>query len=96
MKTIAEGGATEDKRIMFAMRRVLSRNPSPEEKTELLGLLQKEQKHYSDGAHDPWQLAAADPAHPPALPKNVQPAEAAAWTVVSRVLLNLDETITKE
>jgi hypothetical protein len=96
MKTIEEGGATEDKRIAFAMRRVLSRYPSPEEKTELLGLLEKEQKHYADGAHDPWQLAAADPAHPPALPRNVQPAEAAAWTVVSRVLLNLDETITKE
>jgi hypothetical protein len=100
MKTIEEGGATEDKRIAFAMRRVLSRNPSPEEKTELLGLLEKEQKHYSDGAHDPWQLLAADPArladNKPVLPKKVQPAEAAAWTVVSRVLLNLDETITKE
>src|SRR5579875_4178175 len=32
MKTIAEGGATEDKRIAFAMRRVISRNPSPDEK----------------------------------------------------------------
>jgi hypothetical protein len=100
MKTLAEGGATEDKRIAFAMRRVLSRYPSPEEKTELLGLLAKEQKHYSDGAHDPWQLLAADPAkvaeNRPVLPKNAAPAEAAAWTVVSRALLNLDETITKE
>ncbi len=31
-----------------------------------------------------------------ALPANVTPDDWAAWTVVSRVLLNLDETITKE
>jgi len=30
------------------------------------------------------------------LPSHVTPADAAAWTLVSRVMLNLDETITKE
>jgi len=30
------------------------------------------------------------------LPKGATPVELAAYTVVSRVLLNLDETITKE
>ena len=39
-----------------------------------------------------WALAA----HPPALPGNITPAQAAAWTIVSRAVLNLDETITKE
>jgi hypothetical protein len=41
-------------------------------------------------------LAADDPARPLALPAGVTPAQAAAWTVVSRVMLNLDETITKQ
>ena len=33
---------------------------------------------------------------PPTLPTGVTPAQLAAWTAVARVLLNLDETITKE
>ena len=44
----------------------------------------------------PWDVAADDPAHPPELPASVTPIQAAAWTAVARVLLNLDETITKE
>ncbi len=91
VKTMTEAGGSEDKRLAFAMRRVLARNPTAEEKTELLGLLEKERAHYSDAAHDPAQLIAGE-----TLPKNATPPEAAAWTVVSRVLLNLDETITKE
>jgi hypothetical protein len=30
------------------------------------------------------------------LPQGVTPTQLAAWTTVSRVLLNLDETVTKE
>ena len=33
---------------------------------------------------------------PATMPNNATPAQLAAWTAVSRVLLNLDETITKE
>jgi hypothetical protein len=62
----------------------------------LEALLKKEELRYGDGKRNPWALAADDPAKPPALPNGVTPAEAAAWTVVSRVMLNLDETITKQ
>jgi hypothetical protein len=30
------------------------------------------------------------------LPPNVTPQDAAAWTLVARVMLNLDETVTKD
>jgi hypothetical protein len=30
------------------------------------------------------------------LPTEIRPAQAAAWTALARLLLNLDETITKE
>ena len=43
-----------------------------------------------------WEIAAADPLNPPALPEGAAPLDAAAWVAVARVLLNLDETITKE
>jgi mono/diheme cytochrome c family protein len=96
LKTLQEGGASDAKRLTYAVRRVLARNPSPAESRELIGLLTKEEQRFGDGKHDPWQLAANDPAHPPRLPPSVTPAEAAAWTAVARVLLNLDEAITKE
>ena len=59
-------------------------------------LLAKEAKRFAASDAKPWELAAEDPAHPPKLPDGATPAQAAAWTVVARVLLNLDETITKE
>ena len=59
-------------------------------------LLRKQSERFSRPDAKPWELAAADPAKPPALPKGATPAQLAAWTAVGRVLLNLDETITKE
>ena len=58
--------------------------------------LAKETRRYADSKRNPWDVAADDPAHPPILPQGASPVEAAAWTIVSRVMLNLDETITKE
>jgi hypothetical protein len=94
--TLREGGSTDDGRVRFAFRRCVSREPDAKEKAALEALLAKEEARYADGKHNPWDLAADDPAQPPALPGGVTPAQAAAWTVVSRVMLNLDETITKQ
>ena len=82
-------GATDRQRLNYASRRVLSRVPSTTGGERLLGLLEKEQQQFADGRHDPL-------AFEPAVPNNVTPAQAAAWTAVTRVLLNLDEAITKE
>jgi len=77
-------------------RRCTARVPTGAERKVLLSLLGKEEQRYAGAALNPWDLAANDPAHPPALPGNITPAQAAAWTIVSRAVLNLDETITKE
>jgi len=74
----------------------LSRRPSRHETSQLLGLLEKETLHFSSGNANPWDLAAANPAEPPQVPKDATPPQLAAWTAVCRVLLNLDETIIKE
>ncbi|MBS0262878.1 MAG: PSD1 domain-containing protein [Planctomycetes bacterium] len=95
-QVLIAGGPTDSERLTVAFRRCVARRPSPQEAQTLLALLDKETRRFSDGAHNPWELAAADPEHPPALPEGVSPAQLAAWTAVARVLLNLDETITKE
>jgi uncharacterized protein DUF1553 len=96
LKTLGEGGQNEEQRITYAFRRCVSRRPTERETAELRRLLNKEIERYSDSKRNPWEVAAEDPAHPPILPQGATPVEAAAWTIVSRVMLNLDETISKE
>jgi len=96
LKTLREGGASDIERLTFAFRRCVSRLPEPAESAELLKLLAKERERFARPDAKPWEVAADDPAKPPALSKGATSADAAAWTIVSRVLLNLDETITKE
>lgn len=96
LRAITEGGATDAERVTYAFRRCTARPPAEKESAVLLTLLAKQTERFADGTHNPWELAAADPEHPPPLPPRATPAQLAAWTAVSRVLLNLDETITKE
>jgi hypothetical protein len=96
LRTLSEGGKDDAGRVAYAFRRCLSRAPTAEESAELLALLRKEEQRYAAPSAKPWDVAADDPGKPPALPDGVKPPQAAAWTVVARVLLNLDETITKE
>jgi hypothetical protein len=93
---LKEGGATDMRRLAYAFRRCLARKPAPEETDELLGLLNKQRERFTDGELNPWNVASGDPDKPMLLPKGTTMEELAAWTTVSRVLLNLDETITKE
>ncbi|MCI0336883.1 MAG: DUF1549 domain-containing protein [Acidobacteria bacterium] len=96
MKTVKSSRATDAQRLEFAFRRVLSRKPSPQEIIELLGLLNRQRERFAGGEVNPWNLATNDPDKPFLLPRGVKMEDLAAWTAVSRVLLNLDETITKD
>ncbi len=96
LRTLADGGKTDDDHLVYAFRRCLARKPDAEEMNTLRGLLAKEQARFAAADAKPWDLAAEEATNPPKLPEGATPAQAAAWTVVSRVLLNLDETITKE
>jgi hypothetical protein len=89
-------GTTDEERIKFAFRSCVSRNPEPDEVTELKNLLKKEKTYLAEGWVNPSELGTGKTDIPKGLPKNSNPSELAAYTVVSRVLLNLDETITKE
>ena len=96
LKTLSDAGGDDEARVTYAFRRCLTRPPSEPESRELLNLLRAQLGRFESGELDPWELAANDPKQPPALPDGTTPEQLAAWTAVSRVLLNLDETITKE
>ncbi len=95
-RIVQEGGATDAERISYAFRRVLSRPPTESESKELLTLMSKQKTRIADGWISPWEVATGKPDAKVDLPPNTSPTQFAAYTVVSRVLLNLDETITKE
>ena len=95
-KVLADGGRTDEQRIDYAFRRALARSPQPDEMQELIGLLNKEKQRIADGWVNAPEVGTGSAAIPKNLPAGVTPTQLAAYTVVSRVLLNLDETITKE
>ncbi len=94
LRAIRHGGKTDADRITFAFRCCTSREPAADELQVLAKLLSEERKRIQKGEVNPNELATGD--KKANLPEGVNAADAAAFTVIARVLLNLDETITKE
>jgi mono/diheme cytochrome c family protein len=92
-RVLAEGGSGDGQRLKWAYRQALDRDPTPAEVPVLTALLEKHRKEYAaEKAEAELFLKVGDlPA-----PKEVDPAELAAWASVTRVLLNLHETVTRE
>ena len=81
---------TDEQKIDLAFRLCLSRPPEIEERKRLAQLLDSERQKFKAAPEEAKAIAS----------KKMLPltdvAQLAAWTTVSRVLLNLDETITRE
>ena len=93
---LAKGGKTDEERLRYAFRSVVARAPDELEAKDLLLLLQKQKQRIAEGWLNPNEVATGKPDVAKNLPPGSTPAQLAAYTIVSRVLLNLDETITKE
>jgi hypothetical protein len=91
-RVVREGGKSAEDRVKFAYRQVLQRQPTAEELKVVLPLAEGHLKQYREDAKAAAALLAVGDR--PA-PKDVDAAEMAAWVSVSRVLLNLHETITR-
>ncbi len=96
LRVLREGGDTDAVRLRHACRLTIGREPTVAERDILLSLLRKERGRFAAADSDPWTVAFAGPDEYKRLPHTATPADAAAWTAVARVLLNLDETLTKE
>jgi hypothetical protein len=92
-RTFAEGPEETEGRVRLAFRLCLSRSPDPVELEELTRFVERERRRFKERAAEAALLFPADPARRPA---GIALEEAAAWTLLARVLLNLDETITLE
>jgi hypothetical protein len=95
LRVLREGGATEAERADFAYRLCTGRPIKPVERETVFALLRETRQRLADGWLNAGEIATGDPGKLPALAPGTVPSDAAAWTVVARVLLNLDETVTK-
>ena len=92
-RMLTQGGKTPAGRIDYAFRLATGRTPDPQERAVLLEQAQEalaEYRQHGDEAKALLTVGASktDP--------RLDPKELAAWTTVAGVILNLDETITKE
>ena len=95
VRVLREGGRADADRAAYAFRLCTGRVPKPAEVEQMLNLLAAQKQRIADGWLSAREVATGDPAKQPHVPDGATPTEAAAWTIVSRVLLNLDETLTK-
>ncbi len=71
-----------------AFRRALVREPSESELATLVDYLKSQREYFKTAQSEAGRVAPTAAA--------VDPAEAAAWTMAARVLVNLDEFVTRE
>ena len=81
--------ANEEKKLEHLYRLCLARLPSAPERERLLRFFQEQRTAFEHSTEAARELAGANAV-------GTKPAEAAAWTAVASVLLNLDEFITRE
>jgi hypothetical protein len=89
-KIVTGAGSDPSAGVVYAFRRCLTRRPKPDEVTRILAFYNLQLERFrtdSKAASEVTKPFDGSPANVP---------ELAAWTMVSNVLLNLDETITKE
>ncbi|MDQ6665846.1 MAG: DUF1553 domain-containing protein, partial [Acidobacteriota bacterium] len=92
-RMMTEGGSDPAKRIRFAFRLATARQPDPKELRVLQDIARKELADYRS---DPGKAVKLVHIGESAVDPKLNPSELAAWTTVASVILNLDESITKE
>jgi hypothetical protein len=92
-RALREGGADESSRLRYAFRLATARQPSGKETGVLRSLLRAQRASFQRDRQDAIELLSVGES---ARDKRLDVAELAAWTTVASVILNLDETITKQ
>ncbi|MBC8289157.1 MAG: DUF1553 domain-containing protein [Planctomycetes bacterium] len=89
-RILKDGPSDDPGRIQFAFRAALSRESSPLEAAVLQRFVKSQRKYFESKADAAKAAASAT------RPKASNESESATWTALARVVLNLDEFITRE
>jgi hypothetical protein len=88
-RMVEEGGDEGKARAIYGFRMCVARAPKEKEVERIVALYQRQLSYFSERAAEAEKIVKNHSAR-------VSAAELAAWTMVANVLLNLDETLTKE
>ncbi|MDG2208093.1 MAG: PSD1 and planctomycete cytochrome C domain-containing protein [Pirellulales bacterium] len=91
-RAILDGGSTTNERLRYAFRIVTGRRPTPAEAAVLSAELWDRLQAFADDPETAKRLVAIGESQSDA---SLSAGELAAWTMVARLILNLDEAITK-
>ncbi len=89
---LRDGGKNPQERINWIYKRALARTPNKDEYKLLSDLYTRQIERYTKNANNAEQLTSAGEYQ---APKDLNIIELAAWTSISRVVLNLHETVTR-
>lgn len=89
-RVLAQGPKTAEARVAHAFRHCLSRDPRPEEVRRLVDLLEQQRRRFAERPEAARQWLGIEDG------ESEEIAGRAAWTFVARVLMNLDEFVTRE
>ena len=95
LRVLKEAPGNDEQRLDHAFLLCTSRRSTPAERIILMKMLADNRQQIADGWLNPRSITTGNADTLPALPPGISPQDAAAWTLTARVLLNLDETITK-
>jgi hypothetical protein len=93
-RVIDEGGSTPAERLTYAFRLAAARRPNSQELDVLTGVFQSHMDEYKNNIEAAKKLL--DVGEKKSDLAKLDPSELAAYTMVTSLILNLDETITKE
>jgi hypothetical protein len=95
LRILREGGSDDGHRVDHGFLLCTGRLPTDAERATLIAFLDTQRRRLAEGWLNPREVATGATDALPALPPGTSPQDAGAWTLAARVLLNLDETVTK-
>jgi mono/diheme cytochrome c family protein len=92
-RVLEHGGDTSEKQIEYGFELCTGRPPTKFERARLVKFLEQQNASFKKDKAAAEKLIAIGSAE---RPRELNPVQLAAWTMTANVLLNLDETLTKE
>jgi hypothetical protein len=92
-RMIVEGGSQPHDRLAYGFRLTTARRPETREMDVMLSLFNQQLAHYKTEKEAAVKLLSVGESK---RDEALEPTEYAAWTMMANLLLNLDETVTKE
>ena len=91
-RVMKEGGKGAEERILFIYRTALGRLPSESEKNSILNLYNEHLKDFSNSKDTVSEILSSGESP---LDESLNATELASWTMITHLILNLSETVTK-